>query len=229
MAKQPRAIAPDVPHHVIQRGNRRQRTFFVDDDYIAYLELLTKHCAANEVSVWAWCLMPNHIHLVAVPKSGFGLSKAMGDTHRRFSWAINRLHQWRGSLWQDRFRCCAMDESHTLTAMRYVERNPDRAHLTKRPEDWPWSSARAHLGLPSKIPGGDQLTNLVASQSLIQDWQSFLNEELQSGQLDLLRQSTGTGRPIGNPEFITGLELKLGRKLRPNKRGPLPKRLVNGG
>ncbi len=85
MAKLRRAIVPDVPHHVTQRGNRRQPVFFGDDDYRLYVELLAEHCRARGVASWAWCLMPNYVHLILVPQSGEGLTRAIADTHRRYS------------------------------------------------------------------------------------------------------------------------------------------------
>ena len=118
MAKLPRAIVPDVPHHVTQRGNRRQPVFFGDDDYRLYIGLLGEHCRACGVAIWAWCLMPNHVHLVLVPTSSIGMTKAIADTHRRYSFAINRRQGWRGNLWQGRFGSCAMDEPHALSALR---------------------------------------------------------------------------------------------------------------
>lgn len=81
--------------------------------------------------------MPNHVHLVLVPTTSMGLTKAIADAHRRYGVVINRRQGWRGNLWQGRFSSCAMDEPHALSALRYVERNPERAGLAARPEDWP--------------------------------------------------------------------------------------------
>ena len=222
MAKLPRAIAAGFPHHVTQRGNRRQKTVFEDDDYAHYVELLAAHCRAQDVRIWAWCLMPNHVHIVAAPSNEDGLTKAIADTHRRYSWVINRRFGWRGNLWQGRFSSCVMDEPHALLAMRYVERNPDRARLVAHPEDWPWSSARAHLGLPALAPTGDPLTDLTATQGLIDDWHHYLNDTPASWKIDSLRQSTRTGRPLADPAMIEQLEARLGRRLRPRKQGRKP-------
>jgi len=154
MPKILRVVVPDVPHHLTQRGNRRQTIFFGASDYADYVDLLSTHCRDAGVGIWAWCLMPNHVHLIVVPPNPSALGKAIGDANRRYSWQINRREGWRGSLWQGRFGSCPMDEPHTLMAMRYVEQNPVRARMVERPEQWPWSSARAHLGL-----GTDALTD----------------------------------------------------------------------
>jgi len=220
MAKLARAIAAGFPHHVTQRGNRRQTVFFGDDDYATYVDLLAAHCRACRVSVWAWCLMPNHVHIVAAPADAGGLGKAIADTHRRYAWRINRRQGWRGNLWQGRFASCIMDEPHSLLALRYVERNPERANLVKRAEDWPWSSARRHLGLPPLAGSDDPLTDLEATRGLIDDWRAYLADSPPTWQQDALRQSTRTGRPLGAADFIRELEDSLGRRLRPNKRGP---------
>jgi putative transposase len=103
MARLARVVAPGVPHHITQRGNRRQRTFFVDGDYEAYLELMAEWCAEWEVAVWAYCLMPDHVHLIAVPGSEDGLRRAIGEAHRRYTRHVNFREGWRGHLWQGRF------------------------------------------------------------------------------------------------------------------------------
>lgn len=219
MAKLPRAIAAGHPHHITQRGNRRQTTFFEEPDYALYVELLNEYCCTQKVSVWAWCLMPNHVHIIAAPATASGLTKAIADTHRRYSWIINRRMNWRGNLWQSRFSSCIMDEPHSILALRYVERNPDRAGLCQHPEEWPWSSARKHLGLPSLMPFEDTLTDCGATSELVTDWQTFLNDTPPIWQIDKLRQSTRTGRPIGSNPFIDALETQIGRNLRPKKQG----------
>ncbi|MFZ2958624.1 MAG: transposase, partial [Candidatus Ozemobacteraceae bacterium] len=129
MARQPRIVVPDLPHHITQRGNRRQKTFFCDEDYRAYLEFMKEWCIKMGTVLWAYCLMPNHVHLLAVPASEKGLCRGIGEAHRRYSRKINLRNEWKGFLWQGRFFSCALDESHTLAAARYIEQNPVRAGL----------------------------------------------------------------------------------------------------
>ena len=145
MARLARIVVPNVPHHVTQRGNRRQEVFFSDDDYAAYRGLVAEACRANEVRCIAWCLMPNHVHLILTPTAGDGLRAALADAHRRYSRRINFAHGWTGFLFQGRFASYPMDPAHLMTAIRYVELNPVKAKLVRRAEDWPWSSARAHV------------------------------------------------------------------------------------
>ena len=133
MSRIARVVAAGVAHHITQRGNRRQRTFFDDEDYEMYLRLLAASCAEHRVAIWAWCLMPNHVHLVAVPKTAEGLAQAVGRAHWRYTRAINFRQGWRGYLWQGRFASCPMDAAHTLAAARYVERNPVWARLEGKP------------------------------------------------------------------------------------------------
>jgi len=103
MARLARLVVPDVAHHVTQRGNRRQPVFFSDADYAAYRDLVATACAANRVTCLAWCLMPNHVHLVLRPAEAGGLRAALADAHRRYSRRINFAHGWTGYLWQGRF------------------------------------------------------------------------------------------------------------------------------
>ena len=127
-----------MPHHVTQRGNRRQETFFCNDDYRAYLDLMAEQCGEHKVQVWAYCLMPNHVHLIVVPKSEDGLRRAIGEAHRRSTRRVNFREQWRGHLWQGRFASFVLDEPHLLACARYVELNPVRARLTAAPSKYRW-------------------------------------------------------------------------------------------
>src|SRR3990172_7401077 len=133
MARLARVVVPGYPHHVTQRGNRRQATFFDDDDYQAYRDLMAEWCRRCGVRVWAYCLMPNHVHLIAVPGSPEALRQAVGEAHRRYTRLVNFREGWRGHLWQGRFASFVMDEGHLLAAARYVERSPVRAGLVTEP------------------------------------------------------------------------------------------------
>lgn len=137
MARFARLVVPDVAHHVTQRGNRRQPVFFSDEDYAAYRDLVAAACAARGVRCLAWCLMPNHVHLILMPSDGDGLRAALGDAHRRYARRINFAHGWTGYLFQGRFASYPMEDAHLMAAVRYVELNPVRARLAGRAEDWP--------------------------------------------------------------------------------------------
>ncbi|MDF1586010.1 transposase, partial [Marinimicrococcus flavescens] len=214
MARIARAVAPGVPHHVTQRGNRRQRTFFDSSDYAVYKSVLAEECAARGVAVWGWCLMPNHVHLVLVPPAAPDLAAAVGETHRRYTTHVNQREGWRGHLWQGRFGSCALDERHLLAALRYVELNPVRARLAETPQAWPWSSARARLQ-----GAWDGLIASAGLEALVGDWREFLALEPAAATMEALRAAERSGRPLGSAAFVSALEHSLGRCLRPHRAG----------
>ena len=223
MARLARAVAAGVPHHVTQRGNRRQPTFFGDADYELYRELLAGSCRRQGVAVWAYCLMPNHVHLILVPAQAPGLRLALGEAHQRYTGLINRRQGWVGHLWQGRFASCALDDSHLVAAVRYVELNPVRARLAERAEDWPWSSARAHLA-----GRDDGLVAVAPLLDAVGNWSAFLAVPPRDTELDALRRHERTGRPLGGTRFVAELEEGLGRRLRPGKPGRRSKQQTQG-
>src|SRR5436190_5262520 len=145
MARLARVVVPGVPHHVTQRGNRRGQVFFSDDDYRLYLSLVAETAGRSGTEVWAYCLMPNHVHFIMTPSHEDGLRATFSEAHRRYTNWINARLCTTGHLWQGRFASAPMDERHLLAAIRYIAMNPVRAALATRAEDWPWSSVRAHL------------------------------------------------------------------------------------
>jgi putative transposase len=217
MARLARVIATGAPHHVTQRGNRRQDVFFTADDYRLYKALLAEQCARFRVAVWAYCLMPNHVHLMLVPRDERGLAAAVGEAHRRYSRHVNSRENWRGFLFQGRFGSCPMDNAYTLACARYIELNPVRAGLRRTARDWPWSSARAHLAGAS-----DDLVDVKPLLAEVSDWRGFLGEDVADADLAALRLAARTGRPLGEERFVAGLERKLGRALKRGKPGPKP-------
>ena len=218
MARLARLVIPGLPHHVTQRGNRRQQTFFNDGDYAAYIELMAQWCREEGVEIWSYCLMPNHVHLIAVPKTEDGLRQAIGEAHRRYTRRINFREQWRGYLWQGRFASFIMDEPYLLAAARYVELNPVRAKLVDRARQWPWSSAKAHLS-----GRDDRLVTVGPLLAMVGDWKAFLRSALPEQQLRDLREHARTGRPLGSSAFLDRLERRVGRVLKPQNPGPKPK------
>lgn len=214
MARIARVVAAGYPHHITQRGNRRQQTFFCDEDYKAYISLMSEWCRKFNVEIWAYCLMPNHVHIVAVPESEEGLRSAIGEAHRRFTRHVNFREGWRGHLWQGRFNSFPMDESYLLAAVRYVELNPMRAGLVKEPWSYPWSSAHAHLtGVDDKFVKVSPLLEMV------KDWRGFLLSGIPEAEIEKLRKHERTGRPLGKKLFVEKLEGTLGRLLTKQKPG----------
>ena len=218
MARLARVVAPGIPHHVTQRGNRRQTVFFCDDDYAAYKTLLAESCHAAGVDIWAYCLMPNHVHLILVPGDEAGLRAALGEAHRRYSRRVNFREGWRGYLWQGRFASAPMDEDHLMAAARYVELNPVRARLAATAKSWPWSSAKAHL--KGRDDGVVSVAPLLEREP---KWAKFLARGLDDHTIEAIRSAERTGRPMGGAEFTAALEQTLGRVLARRKPGRRPR------
>lgn len=217
MPRLARAVIAQIPHHIVQRGNRRQQTFFCKEDFELYLALLKDWCNKREVAIWAYCLMSNHVHLIAVPESEGGLRLAIGEAHRRYSRHVNFREGWRGHLFQGRFSSYPMDERYLLAAVRYVELNPVRAKIVQRPQDYPWSSAKAHIeGRPDFLIN----PNNAPLREMIPNWEDFLKEDASAEEQNFFDLHERTGRPLGSKEFIATLETALGRRLGRGKPGP---------
>ena len=214
VARIARVVIPGYPHHVTQRGNRRQTTYFGSEDYEAYVDLVAAAKERAGADIWAYCVMPNHVHFVVVPAEKDSLAALFSDAHRKYTRKINFREGWRGHLWQERFHSFVMDEHHLLAAVRYIELNPVHANLCTQAALWPWSSARAHL---SAID--DALVNVGPMLSRINDWQAYLDSIVPQETIEKLRQHSRTGRPVGDPDFVRHLELLAGRSLAPKKRG----------
>ena len=214
MPRVARIVIPNCPHHVTQRGNNRQDVFFVDDDRMTYFGLLAEESQKYGVSVDGYCLMGNHVHLIATPEAEESLAKALGRTHFRYTQYINRFHKRSGHLWQNRFYSCALDKRHYWTAMAYVEQNPVRARLVRRPWRYQWSSAAAHCGA-----AGDrsELLDLGAwhRRAAANDWQATLADMLDETLVSSVRLNTHRGRPLGSDSFLSKIEALVGRRLRP--------------
>lgn len=187
-----------VPHHVTQRGNRRQTIFFGADDYRAYLNLATRACREAGVEIWAYCLMPNHVHLVASPATETALASAIGAVHLAYARTINRRQGWTGHLWQGRFASFAMEEQHLLNCVRYVGLNPVRAGLVRRAVDWPWSSVRTHLeGLVDGL-----LTPGPVTERLGIELSGYFDQDLGQADLHRFRSASVSRRPIGSKDWL---------------------------
>jgi putative transposase len=205
-----RAVVIGQPHHITQRGNYAQDVFLSDGDRMVYLEWLGECAARHGMRIWAYCLMTNHVHLLAVPEKGDSFARCLAQVHMRHSQRINRRTGQRGHLWQGRFYSCAVDERHAWAALRYIECNPLRAGAAERAESYRWSSAAAHCGLkkdallsPCALPGVEIIT----------DWGKWLSEGEDDEMVRRLRASTHTGRPCGSPAFVEAMELRLRRTL----------------
>ena len=219
MARLSRVVIPGVAHHVTQRGNRREPTFFEDGDYQLYLDLLADAASAARVEVWSYCLMPNHVHLIVTPSDEDGLWRTFRKVHRHYSGYINARLRTTGHLWQGRYGSVAMDEDHLISAFRYVALNPVRARLVERAQDWRWSSARAHL-----VGKSDGVVVVEPAQTRVGDFAAFLAENFdETAVFGPLRKAELIGRPVGAPAWIAQMEARTGKTLAPRKRGPAPR------
>jgi putative transposase len=214
---------------VTQRGNNRQDVFFTGQDRQFYLAVLGEQCQRFGLRVVGYCLMANHVHLVASPQHEDSLAKAVGRTNLYYTRHINRLHGRSGHLWQDRFFSSPLDEQYFWNALMYAERNPVRARLVGKAWEWPWSSAAAHVA--GEDPTG--LLDIPAWSELAgpnADWRECLARDQDEQVVSRLRTWSHRGCPLGSDTFISKLEAKLGRRLRPARRGrPRNKRSPKNG
>ena len=218
MPRLARTVCAQVPHHITQRGNRREQVFFTDDDRHAYLGWLKEYAEKHEVDILAYCLMTNHIHLVAVPRTEDGLQQTLKPLHMRYAQRINRTRGWKGHLWQGRFFSCALDEAYLWAAIRYVERNPVRARMVRKAENYRWSSAGAHC----RLMQDDVLTTNSGWRKqfeAIGDWSAWLAQGDEPQELEVLRRNADKGLPCGSEKFIRKLEKLTGRALQYRPRG----------
>jgi len=210
-----RAVFPNVPHHVTQRGNRREDVFFSDDDRRRYLELLQGYSELHGLEILAYCLMSNHVHLVVVPRKAASLAAALKPVHLRYAQHVNWTHDLAGRLWRGRFFSCPLDDRHCRAAIKYVERNPVRARLVRKAENYPWSSAAGHTGRRED----PLLSRRPEIEAAIRDWSKWLQQRQPDAVIARIRQSTRTGRPLGDDSFVRRLEKLCGRILRPKPGG----------
>ena len=214
MARIARLVVPGYPHHITQRGVRSMAVFRSDDDWLSYLRYMAEETKRLGVEILSWCLMTNHIHLVAVPSDEKALARSIGEAHKRYTRMRNFAEGVRGYLFQGRFGSCVLDEGHLLAAVRYVEQNPVRAGMVKRPWDYQWSSAQFHVGLREV----DELVTDCSLRQMVNDWYEFL----EGGDNDIdkkLRTATRTGRPAGGERFLLKIENLTRRNLRRKKPG----------
>jgi putative transposase len=215
MAKFARMVIPGYPHHIIKRGNRRQIVFFSDNDKELYYKILKREATRTGIAIWTYCLMDNHVHLIAVPEKENSLAKGIGRASRDYALLINIRNDWKGHLWQHRFDSYPLGETHLYSAVRYIERNPVRAKMVDKAEDYYWSSARSHV-----FGEKDDILSDFYLVSKIPDWISYLRKETNESDIELFRSHARTGRPLGDEKFIDKLEKMTGRRIKNEKPGP---------
>jgi putative transposase len=215
MARLARIILPGAPHHVMQGGNDGRPLFAGDDDYALYRDLVAERCAANNVVCWAWCLLPDRVHLVLQPATTDGLARAIGEAHRRYTSFVNIRARRTGNLFRGRFASLAMDEANALRTIQAMAFAPVRARLAAYPELWPWSSVRAHLSAED-----DGLVSLRPVLELRPRFRAFIDLSMaEQRSLEGFDGKGMNGRPMGDASFIDTVEATTGRNVRPGRPG----------
>jgi putative transposase len=217
MPRSARIVVPDIPHHITQRGNRGYDVFFDDADRETYLGILRDQVQRHELKVHGWCLMSNHIHLIATPPREDSLARAVGRTHHLYSMAFNRKHEILGHVWHSRYYSCPIDTGYLITAMIYVDQNPVRAGLVEYPWDWKWSSASAHINMvdPWELVDMDWWQWFSEATS----WKELIAALQMEKDVDRLRKHTNSGRPLGSEKFVKSIGQKLGYPVTLKPRG----------
>jgi len=216
MARIRRIIIPNTPHHITQRGVRSMNIFFKDEDYQYYKELLYTQSKLHGLQIISYCLMTNHVHIIAISKNIESLSKAIGETHRLYTRKIDFEEKVKGHLFQERFYSTPLDETHFLYALRYVEQNPVKAYMVQYPWEYKYSSAKYRLNEIKE----DKLLSNYESIDNITNYKEFLEENTQT---KLLKEKTRTGKPCGDDNFydkikiVTGIDYKNKKAGRPKK------------
>ena len=214
MPRMSRVVVPGLPHHVTQRGVRSTPIFDHYEDRELYLSLLHEHADRQGVRFHAWCLMTDHVHLVAVPEREDSLARGIGEAHRLYTRSKNFRDGVRGYLFQGRFGSCVMDKQHVVRAARYIELNPVSAGIVAKPDDYAWSSARLHLGRRKTDP----LNTDHRVVEIIGDWRAFLREGVTEEDMALERHAS-SGRPWAGRALVRRLERSLGCTLTRGKGG----------
>ncbi|MBA3037703.1 MAG: transposase [Desulfobacterium sp.] len=193
-----RIIVPGLPHHVIQRGLEGRKIFLNENDYAVYFEIIVECCRRHGVEIWAYCLMPDHVHLIAVPGKKSSLSNCLRAAHGRYTKHINSRTGKSGQFWQGRYASHLLDEQYLIACARYIEINPVKKEYVDQPEDWPWSSARAH------ITGSNDSLVLVKPllEGVEMSWQDFIAEPRPVDEADLFYRHEKTGLPLGSDDFL---------------------------
>jgi len=215
MPRLARLVIPNYPHHIIHRGNHQENVFLTDNDKKLYIKHLCIYAKEAGIDFWAYCLMDNHVHFIAVPKREDSLAVGFKEAHKHYTRIINHRKNWRGHLWEGRFKSYVLSEKHLYAAIRYIELNPVKAGMVKNAEDYHWSSARAHI---YKTKDAILSGNFVIEE--IPDWKKYLTDINNDTCEKLFTKHANTGRPLGDNSFLDKLEKITGKTLHKRKPGP---------
>lgn len=217
-------VVPGVPYHIVHSGNGRPMTFCCDADYRVYRSLIATYCSRHGVEVWAYCLLPDHVHLLAVPWRQDSVRNALTEAHRYYTRHINLVKNWNGQSWHGRLALYPMDEEYLIAAARYIETLPVHAGLSEGAPNYPWSSAVAHCQ-----GRDDELVRVKPLLDRAGNWRSRLQKGSKPADLDRFRLHAHTGRPLGSEEFVHKIERTLSRIAKAQKPGRRRKRQEDSG
>ena len=223
MPRRARLALPNVPVHLIQRGNNRQPCFFADEDYRRYLDWLTEYADKTHCRIHAYVLMTNHVHLLLSSDradAGSALMKSLGQRYVQY---VNRVYRRSGTLWEGRFRSCLVqEEDYLLACHRYIELNPVRAGMVPHPAEYRWSSYRVNAqgeanSLVRPHPLYDALGDDAGTRQAT--YRELFRHELEPGMVDEIRRATNGNFALGNERFASQVSDALGRRAIPGRSG----------
>lgn len=228
MPRRPRVILPNVPQHIIQRGNNRQACFFADEDYLSYLEWLKEYSDKTECKIHAYVLMTNHVHLLVSTEKTEAVGAMMKALGQRYVQYINKMYQRTGTLWEGRYKSCPTQaETYLLACQRYIELNPIRANMVEHPAEYRWSSyANNAQGAESQIITPHPLYEALGLDASARQaaYRELFRYALDVGLVDEIRKATNGNYALGNALFVQQIEEALGRRVTAGKAGR-PKRV----
>jgi len=218
MARQARIVIPNHFHHISQRGNRGEYIFFEKADFQAYLDIMVAQLKAASVKIYAYCLMPNQVHWLLEPTNNQDskiMARAIGEGHRQYTAYINAKKDWQGHLFQSRFFSYCTDEQTAIKAACFIENLPTIMKITPAPQNYIWSSAKAHIQKNTYSPFLEPFKSFHA----LQNWEQLLNRDISKEEINKIQTHLQTGRPFGSEMFLDKIENIIGRSVRPKKRG----------
>jgi putative transposase len=217
MPRTARIVIPDLPYHITQRGNYRQDIFQDNEDRLSYLSWINDYSKKYKLSIFAYCLMDNHVHFIVIPRKEDSLARVFSISHMRYSQYFNKKKKASGHLWQGRFYSCVLDEGYLLAALRYVERNPVRAGIVRKPWRWKWSSAGVHVGQGDGVINLENITTVIDTTA--EEWKEYIDLDENEEEVEDIRKHTLLGRPLGTKDFIAKLGKRIGMVLSVLPRG----------
>jgi putative transposase len=223
MARLPRLVLPDQPHHIIQRGNNRHPIFFADEDYQHYLLWLQEAAEAHGCSIHAYVLMTNHVHLLITPEEEDSIARTVQTLGRRYVRHINHTYRRSGTLWEGRYKSSLIDSAqYLLTCYRYIELNPVRAAMVSHPADYPWSSYHHNAnGMDDTLLQQHHEYQALGDTTAIrqQAYRKLFDAHIEQTSLEMIRKNTNKGWVLGNERFKGKIEHQLKRRVSPLPRG----------